>query len=155
MRLNNNSGSTGAYIDVYTMSLSFYEALVWDTIQPSTALVDFNLTAGPPDTQGNVSLKDPLPLFTENTYKNLNFTSHYLKHQGTVYVSSEDGSAGQTTIEFPFLPSKNKRQQTGSFYGVVLHNSSLKNNAETLNIDASLEISFMEIPSDNRLPFIY
>ena len=42
LRLNNNSGSTGAYIDVYTMSLSFYEALVWETIQPATALVDFD-----------------------------------------------------------------------------------------------------------------
>ena len=112
-------------------------------------------TIGPPDIRGNVQFKSPLPAFTENQYKNLKFNQHYMKHAGTVFVGSEDASNNSLEINLNNLPSKNKRSQTGNFYGVLLHNSSTKNDSVTLNMETTLEIGFMEHPSENRLPYIY
>ena len=154
IRLLNSSGSSSTYIDVYTIELSFYEALIWDTVDAG-GLSHVNFDQATPDRQGETTFKQPLPTLTANQYKNFKFTHHYMKHQGTIFLSSEDGSPAQGEINFSRVPPKVKRMQTGAFWGVVLTNDSIKNDGATLNVDISTEFSFMEHPTDNRLPYIY
>lgn len=155
IRLSNNSGSTGAYIDVYTIELSFYEALIWDTVNAGgLAMCDFDQVTA--DRQGEVSFKNPLPAFSANLYKNFKFTHHYMKHRGTIFLTTEDGGGtAQGEINFNIVPGKVRRMQTGAFWGVILHNDSVKNNSDTIDVTVSTEFSFMEYPTENRLPYIY
>jgi len=94
-------------------------------------------------------------LITENTIKNYKFLQHYIKKRGTVFVTNEDGgNGGEVTININRVPPKCRRSQTGMYWGLFFHNNSDKNGSETLNLDATIEESFEEIPSDNRLPYI-
>lgn len=153
----NQSASQPAYLDVYTVAVSFYDVLVWNTILPTQCPFTFDsTTTGPPNLQGAVSAKAvSATLITENGYKNYKIVQHYMKKVGTIYMSPSDGGKSNAQIVIDRVPAKCKRSQTGMLFAVILHNPTTKNNAATLNVDATLDLSFNEYPSSNRLPFIY
>lgn len=152
-----NRAAIGGYLDVYQVALSFYDALVWDTLFPTACPVQIDTTTvGPADLRGQVTTKAmTTTLIVENTINNYKFLQHYIKKMGTIFITNEDGgNGGEVTINIDKVPAKCRRSQTGMFWGLFLHNNSDKNGAETLTLDCTVEESFDEIPSDNRLPFI-
>lgn len=152
-----NRGAIGGYLDVYEVAVSFYDVLIWDTLFPTACPLTFDsTTVGPADLRGGIALKTITnTLITENTIKNYKFLQHYIKKRGTVFVTNEDGgNGGEVTININRVPPKCRRSQTGMYWGLFFHNNSDKNGSETLNLDATIEESFEEIPSDNRLPYI-
>lgn len=152
-----NRGAVGGYLDVYQITASFYDILIWDTLFTSTCPLTFNNAGvGPPDKQGEIGTKAiTTTLILDNAIKNSKFTQHYMKKMGTIFITNEDGgNGGEVTMNLNRVPSKCRRSQTGMWWGLFFHNHSDLNGAETLVLDATIEESFEEIPSDNRLPFL-
>lgn len=152
-----NRGAIGGYLDVYECALSFFDVLVWDTIQTSTCPFTFDsTTVGPADLRGAVAFKTMTStLIVKNTIHNFKFVQHYIKARGTIFVTNEDGgNGGEVTINVNRVPAKCRRSQTGMMWALFFHNDSDANGAETLALDATMDTSFEEIPSDNRLPFL-
>lgn len=152
-----NRASIGGYLDIYVVAVSFYDVLVWNTLFPTACPFTFDTTTtGPADKRGEVGEKAITnTLIVDNTIKNYKFLQHYIKNIGTVFVTNEDGgNGGEVTIDINRIPSKCRRSQTGMAWYVLFHNNSDKNGSETLNLDATIDVSFEEIPSDNRLPYI-
>lgn len=152
-----NRGAIGGYLDIYETALSFYDALIWNTIQPTACPFTFDTTTvGPADKRGEVADKAiTSTLILDPTIKNFKFLQHYIKRRGTVFVTNEDGgNGGEVTININKIPAKCRRSQTGMSWNLFLVNDTIKNGAETLNLDVTLDASFEEIPSDNRLPYL-
>lgn len=149
-----NRGAVGGYLDVYEVALSFFDVLIWNTIQPTAC--PFTIDTSTSNLEGIVAPKAITnTLVVANTIKNFKFVAHYMKHRGTVFVTNEDGgNGGEVTININKVPAKCRRSQTGMFWGLIFHNDSDKNGSETLILDATINASFEEIPSDNRLPFL-
>lgn len=156
IKIQNVSASNSAIWDVYEFALSFYDVLLWRQIQPATCPLRFSVVGSPGATQGEVTWMSPIDATTvlSNTIKNFKFIQHYMHHKGTVTLTPTDGGQPNAEININRLPPKCRRSQTGMFYGILLHNDSNKNDSNTLNSDASVEVSFNETPSDNRLPYI-
>ncbi len=152
-----NRGAIGIYLDIYQVAVSFYDVLVWNTLFATACPFNFDsTTTGPPDLRGAITGKViTTTLITKNTIKNFKFLQHYIQHIGTVYVTNEDGgNGGEVTLNINKIPPKCRRSQTGMMWALFFHNDSDSNGAETLSYDATLDSSFDEIPSDNRLPYI-
>ena len=152
-----NRGAVGGYLDIYQVAASFYDVLVWNTLLPSGCPLTFDsTTTGPADLRGEVTPKSITnTLIIKNTIKNFKFLQHYIQPMGTVFVTNEDGgNGGEVSIRINRIPAKCRRSQTGMYWGLFFHNDSDSNGAETLALDATIDESFEEIPSDNRLPFI-
>jgi len=152
-----NRGAIGGYLDIYQVAASFYDVLVWNTLLPSGCPLTFDSsTVGPADLRGEVTPKSiTSTLIIKNTIKNYKFLQHYIQPVGTVFVTNEDGgNGGEVSIRINRIPPKCRRSQTGMYWGLFFHNDSDSNGSETLTLDATIDESFEEIPSDNRLPFI-
>lgn len=152
-----NRGAIGGYLDVYQVAASFYDVLIWNTLFPSQCPFTFdNTTTGPADLRGQISGKAITnTLVAKNTIKNHKFLQHYMQLQGTVFVTNEDGgNGGEVTININRVPPKCKRSQTGMFWCLIFHNDADQNGSETLALDSTIDSSFEEIPTDNRLPYI-
>lgn len=152
-----NRGSIGGYLDVYEIAVSFYDVLVWDTLFPTACPLTFDsTTVGPADLRGEIGTKAiTSTLIIKNTIKNFKFLQHYIKSRGTIFITNEDGgNGGEVTININKIPAKCRRSQTGMYWGIFFHNNSDENGSETLALDATLDASFEEIPTDNRLPYI-
>ena len=52
------------------------------------------------------------------------------------------------------MPPKVRKMNTGTFYGVFLHNDGTVNAGNTLSVDITFENSFDEVPSSIRLPYL-
>lgn len=113
-------------------------------------------TVGPADLRGLVTFKAHVnTLIVKNTINNKKFLQHYIKHRGTIFVTNEDaGNGGEVTVKINRIPDKCKRSQTGMLWGIFFKNDSQLNGSETLNLDASKNCSFEEVPSENRLPWL-
>lgn len=155
LKIQNTSASNSAVWDVYEVALSFYDGLIWTTLLDASCPFTFQNAGGAGDTDGQVRVKAIISsLLVTNTVKNFKFLQHYLKNRGSITLTPTDGGAPNAEINLRRFPEKVRRSQTGMMYAIILHNDSGKNDAQTLNSDASLEVSFDEIPSENRLPFI-
>ncbi len=149
--LNNNSAASGFYIDIYSMALSFSDALYFDTVYTTECPVQFSQVA---NNEGDVTFKGVhVAGFTDNSFKNFKGVQRYMKQLGTVYISASD--AGQSHAEFTVngLPPNCRRSQTGMFYGLIAHFPASKNTAATGDYEIHSEISFKELPAIDRLPF--
>lgn len=155
VNIKNRSSSVAAYLDVYTLAVSFWDVLVWNTILPSACPVTIDTTTvGPPDIRGAISNKAiTATLITENQYKNYKLVQHYMKKVGTIYLATTDGGQSSAQLKLP-LPAKCVRSNSGMAYQIYLHNDTTKNAAATLAIDATVDLSFDELPASNRMPFI-
>ncbi len=156
VNIANQSASQGAYVDVYMVACSFWDILVWDTIQTAYCPYTFDsTTTGPPDIRGAITAKAiTAAIVLDNIYKSFKFIQRYMKKVGRVYVSASDGGKAEAQLVITDIPAKCRRSQTGMFYGLILHNDSTANNAATLNLDVTVDLSFIEHPTSNRLPFI-
>lgn len=152
-----NISSTTAYdLDVYIIALSFYDALVWDTVLPSNSLVTFTSALGDPDNRGQVFIKSPTAnLVTRNSFANYKINQHYMQKLGTIHLSPSDGTSGTAEFSLKELPMKVRRSQTGMFYAVIFANDSDVNNGSIFQGTGTAQVSFDEIPSENRLPYVY
>ena len=147
----NTGSSEGFYVDVYEVITSFSESLYMNQVYNTECPIEF--LSSPGNAQGNVQFKDVLPTWTENIYKNFKGLQRNIHFLGTVFVSSEDGGTPEASFIVSRLPGKCRRSQTGMFYGMMFHYSSTKNTAATASIEASVDISFDEIPSSERVPY--
>ncbi len=149
-----NLSTTGDFIlDVYLVSMSFYDALtsqiVYAGIIPHTME-----TSGTLD-RGNIDFSTPSGTnLLPNSINNYKGVQRLYHHLGSVELTQETGSSPNAEININHIPEKCRRSQTGMYYGIIISNSSAKNNALSLPYDSSLDVSFDEIPSAQRLPFL-
>ncbi len=151
IKIMNQSGGSGTYLDVYLLTASFSDAVWHNTILGSSALYSMQTT--PSNEAGDTNFISPHPVFTENFYKGSKTMQRTVKQLGTVFVTSEDGGTPQAEFTLRGLPPQVRRSQTGMFYGLLFHYSGDKNTAVTTDLNMTAEIKFKEQPSDNRLPF--
>lgn len=153
IRLKNTSATNSPTIDIYQVALSYYDALIWDTMRTAECPVTFTNTGGVYD--GAVNPKIPaIGVLSANDTANFKFQQHYLKHVKTVTLGNTDGD---NVVEFTMskIPPKCIRSQTGMFWATIFVYDTNKNTpASTANIEYSEATSFMETPSEQRLPFI-
>lgn len=154
--IKNTSASTGIYLDIYEIAVSFYDVLVWNTIIPTSCPLTFDsTTVGPPDLRGQVDEKAvSATLITDGNFKNYKTVQRYMRKIGTIYLSPSDGNQSQHEVLVNRVPPKCRRSQNGMYWGLFFHNDTTKNNAATFAGVASAEISFDEVPSDNRIQWI-
>lgn len=152
-----NRGAISGYLDLYEVQMSFFDVLIWNTLLPANCPLTFdNTTVGPADLRGGVANKAmTTTLISENNINNRKFLQHYIKKRGSLFISNEDGgNGGELTININKVPAKCRRSQTGMYWGIYLHNNSDKNGGESLNLDVTNQLSFLEHPTDNRLIFL-
>lgn len=151
-----NRSNIGGWLGVYRVALSFYDALIWDTLISTSCPVTFDSTGvGPPDTRGRVDTKAvSTTLITKNNWRNYKTVQHYMEYLGDIQLTPEDSDKGLVEIEITDIPPKCRRSNTGMFYAYFFHNSSDMNGAETLQITSSVDVSFDEIPAEDRLPYV-
>ena len=141
------------YLDVYKVVLSYFDAYLWEQFDSGTlqtAVTDYDQSVAS-DNAGEVEFRSSHPILTANRVKNNKFTQRYLQLIGRIKV--DQGKS--LVLNFNGLPSKCRRSNQGMFYGLIFHNNSLINGAGTLNLTLASESSFEEVPSEERLPFIY
>lgn len=157
MALSQLGSVSGAYLDVYEVCLSYFDAFLWNSIQPTACPVTFDSTTTvPADIRGEVASKTPTTtLIADNTIKNFTFIQHYMKKKGTVYLEgSLDNPASQVNITIDYIPPKVRRSNMGMYWALYFQNDANKNNSQAITVDASAEISFDEIPSDLKIPYL-
>lgn len=153
IHLQNNDNTNAVYLDVYMLSYSFWDAYIQLLGTPYTP-VNFVSVVGANDLRGEVNPYGPVAtVFIDNFIKSQKFLQRYLKKIGTVQIGNNDNN-NKIDIKFDRLPAKCRRSQTGMFCGVFFVNNSNLNQARTLNIEGSAEISFNEIPSSERKPYL-
>ena len=138
-------------IDVHVVT-SFSEADFMDTVYGAFSPIEMNVSAL---AQGQAQFKDPNIIWTENNYKNYKGIQRNIAFLGTITLTSEDGGSPAMSFTISGLPAKVRRMQTGAFYGLMFHYSSTKNEDATADIIADADIKFTEIPSENRLPYLW
>lgn len=140
-------------IDVYAVALSFYDALVWDTVITTSCPVSFSVAAG---FEGDVSAKTPsATLIAPNSINNYKFVQHYIKKIGSMILSPTDGGETTATMQITNVPPKCRRANLGMFYGLFFHNNSDTNAAATFTGTMEYQLSFDEIPSENVMPYLW
>lgn len=151
-----NRSNIGGFLGVYRIALSFYDALVWNTLISGSCPVTMDTTTTAPDERGKVSTKTvTTTLVTKNNWNNYKTVQHYMEYLGDIQIPTEDaGNSGLVEIMVNDIPPKCRRSNTGMFYMYLFHNDSDQNGAETLQINSVADISFDEIPSDQRLPWV-
>ena len=152
IRLKNNDTNDSPTLDIYQIALSYYDAHIWDTIRPAECPVTFDLINA--NELGTVSPKPPaVGIISANDWSNFKFQQHYLKLIKTVTIGNSDGD---NVVEFTLdnIPAKCRRSQTGMYWATIVSYDTLKNTSATATLDYSEATSFMETPSEQRLPFI-
>lgn len=155
IRIKNKAG-IGGYLDVYEVATSFFDVHLWNAFATASCPVTFDsTTVGPADLRGRITLKTATTtLIQDNAINNSKFIQHYIRKVGTIFIASEEANGSEVTINLNRVPPKCRRSQTGMFWGLFFVNPSVKNGGESLTLSASIDESFDEIPTDNRLPFL-
>lgn len=135
-------------LDLYAMVTSFYDAYVFNGLFPTLCPVDFDTSS---TNEGEVDFKSVPITLTTNGYKNYKFVQHYMKYLGRIVIPQ----GGNANININKIPSKCIRSQTGMFWGLMVHNPSQLNSGNAFQGAVQLSSSFEEIPSDERLPWLY
>lgn len=152
-----NRSNIGGFLGVYRVALSFWDAHIFNLKYPANCPIQFDSTGvGPPDERGKVSTKTiTATLITKNNYNNFKGVQHYMDYMGDIQIPPEDGgNGGLVEINLIGLPPKCRRSNEGMFYCYFFHNDADQNGSETMQIDSVVNISFDEVPSDNRIPFV-
>lgn len=147
------NASVSGYLSIYEIAVSFWDALVWDTVLPTSCPITFDTSA---NDEGEINYKTPTAtLVVGNLHKSYTFIQRYMKYRGQVFVPA--GLAGNPSIDIHIkgIPPKCRRSQTGMAYGIILHNDATVNGSRSLDQKLSFENSFEEIPSTNRLPYLF
>lgn len=155
LHIHNKTNTNSGWLTVYEIALSYYDALIWNTLMPSNCPVQFDTASvGPPDHRGEVTIKTPsLNLIDEDVIKSHRFQQRYIRELGKVYVPHWN-EGGKVDIKLNDIPSKCKRVQQGTFYGIVLFNDPVVNSSASVVATTSMENSFDEIPSSNRFAYL-
>ena len=153
VRMQNKDSDQGVYLDVYALTTSFFTAANSQLVNDSESILEFTDAVGTSDRRGEVAPKGTHIIFSESAYKARKQTQSFQKLLGTIYLSSEDGGSPQSTFTIRGVPPQVRRMQTGAYYGLMFHLDSIKNSGNNYDYDISGEISFMEHPSSNRLPY--
>lgn len=152
IRLKNNDAVT-RYLDLYQVTLSFLETTDWVTImgagqvpigQQITGINAGDIVADAP-TSGVIDAVN---------YKNFLTHQHYMQKIGTIELGAAASGENTVTLEYTDVPAKCKYGNYGMVWRLFFHNDFNKNGVTTLNISYNDELSFNEIPSDYRIPFI-
>lgn len=147
------SSTTTFKIDVYAVALSFYDALVWDTVISTACPVQFSVAAG---SEGEVTNKAvSATLIAPNTIANYKFVQHYMKKIGSLILAPTDSGTTTATMTLKGVPPKCRRSNLGMFYGLYFHNDSSTNAAANFTGTLEYNISFDEIPSENPMPYLW
>ena len=149
VRLKNQDTNDTVTLDVFDISLSFYDAHIWDTIFGTHCPVEFNLTNAP--NLGEVTAKAVHATdFTMQEYNNTKFQQHYASHLGSITIGHGDGD---NVMEFKQnrIPSKCRRSQTGMYWATIYLYDSTKNTALVAEIEFNQELNFKESRSSNRI----
>lgn len=149
------SSSTTFKIDVYAVALSFYDALVWDTVISTSCPVSFSVAAG---SEGEVVGKTPTAtLITPNNIANYKFVQHYIKKIGSFVLSPTDGGSTVATLHLTDkdYPAKCRRANLGMYFGLFFHNDAAANASGNFTGTLEYDISFDEIPSADPLPYLF
>lgn len=153
--ISNNSTSVPCYIDVYVIALSFFDGLIWNTLQAATCPITFDVAGGAGDDRGVIGIKTPAAgLITAQNYRSFTHIQHYMKQLGTVFLAANDGSPSSQSFTLNRLPAKCRRSQTGMVYAIFFVNDTVKNNSATIDYKVNATVSFLETPSDNRIPYV-
>lgn len=151
VRLTNKSSTDPATLTAYKVCWSFYDGYVQDLIAGTQPLA-MNTVA---PFQGEVFWNTlTAGAMNENTILNSKFHQHYYEKLGEITLSQEGSGKETVELEFSGVPSKTKRSQSGMFYGLILANDSDKNEGRTLSLDYSFLNHIIEVPSENRLPWL-
>lgn len=147
--LRNETPNTPVYLDVYMDTLSFYDALVWNTIYSAACPVGSgNFTLGSIN-GGEVTMKAPVVgLVDDQTINDSKFLQHYIKPIGTIVVPPID-SGGVAEVNLTMIPDKCRRSQTGMHWAIYFANDALKNQGDK-SVRITADINFDEIPSSAR-----
>lgn len=142
-------------IDVYEVQLSFFDAYLWNAIQPTACPVDQILTAGA--TQGQAFDKAVSPtLIIQNTINNFKFVQHYIKYRGQLEFSANSGNDYVQEIIIDKVPPKCKRANIGMFWCLFFKIDSDRNTgATTFTAKTAQDYSFTEIPSTVQPTFLF
>lgn len=143
------------YLDIYQVLLSFYDGNTWEDFAPGAtqpALTDFDGSTVPSNHDaGEVDWVSPNVTLSANAVKNNKFTQRFMRLIGRIQVPQ-----GQTvSLNINRVPPKARRSNSGMFWGIALHNESSLNNANSIGVNVAQEVSFEEVPSEIRLPFVY
>jgi len=150
-----NTGGAPVYLDIYEVCLSWFDALIWNTVYPANCPVIMTTAGGAGDDRGTVVFKTMLSTYvTDNVLKSYKGIQHYMKKVGTITLGSTDSGSETAEIILNQFPDKVRRSQTGMFYGYIIHNNSDANNGNSITMRYSIDNSFTEIPSTNRLPYL-
>ncbi len=151
--LTNAAQIKSFFLDVYQIALSFWDAKIWQDIDvstPQTALVSQNTSAASFEA-GEVDERTPHPVLSPNTVKNFRFHQRYMQKLGTVEIPSQ----GSNTISINRVPAKCRRANNGMYWALVFHNADSLNGANQIDLTMTQDVSFKEIPSERRLPYVY
>lgn len=153
IKLSNVSSGDTIYIDVYSLVYSFSDSIYQDAVYDTSCPVFFD-TSGI-DVNGETKFKVAPITWTENNFNNFKGLQRNIRLLGTVALTSEDGGSPNAEFTIRGLPAKCRRSQTGMFYGLMFHYGASKNTEATQNIESSVAIKFEEIPSSERVPFVW
>ncbi len=147
----NNDTVKSFTLDIYQLVYSFFDAHTYEAFSLTAGLgnvVEFDNSG---NDAGEVNFVSTHPTFTSNTVKNSKFLQRYIQLIGRVEIP-----VGQTVkLNINRIPPKVRRANSGMFWGLIIHNDSITNDANGFGGAISTETSFKELPSDNRLPFLY
>lgn len=151
-----NTAAEAHILDIYSIELSFFDGLIWNTVQPANCLVTFSTAGGAGSQQGVVSPKAmTATLLTDNIYRSFKLIQKYMRKIGQITLGNVDSTNEIAEIVFNEIPEKCRRSQTGMFWGIVVHNPTEINAGKTTSLIATLDINFTEHPADSRMPYLY
>lgn len=145
-----------ALLDVYEIATSFFDVMVWNTVQPTACPVTFSTAAG---AEGEINQKAMVgTLINSNTIANFRFVQHYIKHKGTLEFGVSGSDQDIQEIVANEIPPQCIRSNLGMSWSLYFKFSSLKNNAAaTFPYKFAMESNFMESPMTDteQLPYLY
>lgn len=149
IQLRNETPNTPVYLDVYMVALSFFDALVWNTVYAAACPVASGNFALGSIQGGEVTQKAPaVGLVDYQTINDSTFLQRFIKPMGTITVPPID-SGGVAQVNLSRVPGKCRRSQTGMFWAIYFANDALKNQGDKA-VRIVADIDFDEIPSAVR-----
>ncbi len=148
IRLKNQDSVDTVTLDVYEITLSFYDCLIWESILPDACPFTFSQTA---NIEGQVAAKVGLvPDFTVQNINNFKFLQHFARHMGSVTIGDVQGD-NVIELKQHRIPPKCRRSNTGMYWGLVFVYDSTKNKQQNATIEFNQELSFRESTNSDRI----
>lgn len=143
-----NESANQLYLDVCMIAVSFYDALVWNTVWAAASPINFVNTLGAVD-GGHITQKAiGLGFMDMTTIRDSTFIKRFVTYMGTITVPAVN-AGGIAEININQIPAKCRRVNQGMYWGLAFCNDGLKNNG-----DVSCRIvgnfDFLEYPAASR-----